>query len=363
MLAEFLHDAYFSKILYIKKNHIKNYMKLRIKQVITIILTLIIISLLIFYVGFEEIIASFQKIPPLSLILFYILFGLTYALRSIGWKEIFQISKRDVKFSNIFYASGICLFSNEFIPFKMGDLIRIEIITKKEEVPYGMSVSTLALLRTFELLSMVLISFLTIIILYFSGIQAENDIIRNILIIGLFLVTILIVILMLIGIKGEFMIKIVTKLPEKIANSLIKLVLSIQESLSLIISSKLKIMKPFLIISLGIFIDGSVMYILSTSLNLEINYLIILLTTLIMYISSVIPFLPGGWGLSEVVGSTVLNIFYPSIDMSLLLTLVIIDHLIRLVYSIFYGGFSIIKIDYKWSKTSKIKKNKLKNGV
>jgi hypothetical protein len=66
-----------------------------------------------------------------------------------------------------------------------------------------------------------------------------------------------------------------------------------------------------------------------------------------MFFSRIFPLTPGGWGVSENIGALFIFLFYPGIPYIEILSVFIIDHLIRSAYILIYGGYSITHYNIK----------------
>ena len=55
---------------------------------------------------------------------------------------------------------------------------------------------------------------------------------------------------------------------------------------------------------------------------------------------------PGGWVISENLGTLFILFFYPSISYTDILSIFIIDHLIRLLYVFIYGSSSMVAMNF-----------------
>ena len=79
----------------------------------------------------------------------------------------------------------------------------------------------------------------------------------------------------------------------------------------------------------------------------EINIFIIILSQIILFFTKVFPIIPGGWIISENIGALLICLFYPSIPYQNILSIFILDHIIRTVYILIYGIISSITFNFK----------------
>jgi uncharacterized protein (TIRG00374 family) len=319
------------------------------KNIIIISIVGIIITSIILIIGPDTFVSNFSKLRIEYLVPFFSLYGLSYAIRSYAWKEVFNIINQKVKYRNLFYSTGISILLNELIPFKIGDLARLETVTKKEGLPYGVTLSCLAIYRILDLLVIVTLALVGILMLFFFG-TAQNLFINQILLtsISFGLIVVLFISLLIVFKKEEQILSIINKISSKIANWMYKLIHPFNISLKEIIKNRRQLVKPIFVDSIAILLDSLLMILLLPAFNIVIDPLIIMIASLFIFLSSIIPILPGGWGISEVIGTSIIVVFYPSIEISTLLSLVLIDHFLRFLYAIVYGGISIVKMDYSW---------------
>jgi len=75
-----------------------------------------------------------------------------------------------------------------------------------------------------------------------------------------------------------------------------------------------------------------------------------MLAQIVTFFTKTIPITPGGWGVSEIIGALLLSIFYPTIPYNEILSVFILDHILRMVYVFIYGGISTIAINFKFKE-------------
>ena len=78
---------------------------------------------------------------------------------------------------------------------------------------------------------------------------------------------------------------------------------------------------------------------------------------IVTFFTKTFPITPGGWFISENVGALLIFLFYPSIPYLNILSVFILDHIIRTAYILMYGvasavifNFKFRKVDYKYLK-------------
>ena len=85
-----------------------------------------------------------------------------------------------------------------------------------------------------------------------------------------------------------------------------------------------------------------------------------MLAQIVTFFTKTIPITPGGWGVSEIIGALLLSVFYPAIPYNEILSVFILDHILRVVYVFIYGGISTIAINFKFKD---VDASKFKNST
>ncbi len=97
-------------------------------------------------------------------------------------------------------------------------------------------------------------------------------------------------------------------------------------------------------------------------IGFQMNIFIIMLAQIVTFFTKTIPITPGGWGVSEIIGALLLSLFYPAIPYNEILSVFILDHILRMVYVFIYGGISTIAINFRF-KDIDTKKFKNSNSL
>lgn len=321
-----------------------------------------IIILLLWYIGIVDFWETLIGIPWYYYILFVVLYTVAFILRAKQWQFVFIGFNKKVKFSHIYYANGIAWLANDILPGRIGDLSRIEVITKSEQLPYGVSIGSYAILRLTDLIFFTIFSAAGL--LYYTSTQmgilvSINDtmLIRQIYLgfgIALILIVGIVIGFVLIFKYPDRIIQLIHKISVKLGKLAEKLISPLKEALSQISQSPNKIRLYFSIIGsnfLALLCDGFLIVLLCMILDVQISYILAFSALFISFLIRIVPSTPGSWGVSEAVWAGLIFIFYPALTLEYLISIYLIDHLVRFVYTIIYGGFSIPRADYHWKVT------------
>ncbi|MHA1820027.1 MAG: lysylphosphatidylglycerol synthase transmembrane domain-containing protein, partial [Promethearchaeota archaeon] len=336
-------------------------------------LTFAIIIFMIYYIGPANFINNFAKLKLANLIFYYAVLYITIIFRIIDWKVILKGMDSNASYSTLYSSTGICIMVNEFVPLKLGDLIRIRIVKKREKsLSYGTIISSLTVFRVLDLIFMSLfafLGFLTLSIFYSKVFMTDDNIlnfgnglqgvsnspagdsllfnIRYILLGGLIISGLVIGIIILLITKTELILKITEKVSHKLRNALQKILLPFKKGILDLIKNKKLLFWALFIEGTTILIDATLLYIILPSFNLDVFILIAIISSLFTFLATVIPFTPGGWGIAELLGAGILKLFYPSYSMELLLSIILIEHFLRTFATIVIGASSYIVMNLK----------------
>ncbi len=131
---------------------------------------------MLYFIDFSLIIRNITKISIYGIVLFVLIYSLTFILRTYRLKIIFRGLNSDASFLNLFGSFGIGWGVNEIIPGKFGDLVRLEFIRQKEnnlnrsKILCGISIE-----RFTDLAILLLITSFTLLYLYFNEIKGTSE--------------------------------------------------------------------------------------------------------------------------------------------------------------------------------------------
>lgn len=317
------------------------------KNIIIIISTLILIILMIMFIDLEQIITNLIKISFLGSIGFFIIYFIVFLLRALRLKLIFKSLEKEVNYSIILASYGIGWSLNELTPAKVGDLARVEAINiKNQNIGRSKSLCGISIERVIDLMVLFFISGISLLILYFSNVHGAiiGDL-QFFLILGFLFILAILIILAILFIKSEWILNPVEKISSKLYNLLSHFLDSFFEGLtdfkrnrkeamySLILSGPIWLIETFTLI-LIFYLTGN-----------YISFFIIILAQIIVFFSKFFPITPGGWVISENIGSLFI-IAFVSINYDAALSLFVLDHMLRNAFVFIYGIISGISINF-----------------
>lgn len=329
-------------------------MKGYVKKILIGALTIILIIIMFMYVDINNIILNLKKISVLGIFLFSLIYMGVFFLRALRLKLIFKPLNLNPTYLSLIGAFGIGWAVNELTPGKIGDLLRIEIITQKnQKLSLSKSTCAVAIERFIDLLILFSISFSSLLFMYLSNIQGTSEINLHFpLILGASIISLGMITIAILFLKTEWFLKTIAHFSIKLKLFIEKFLKNFLEGIDDFRKDK---KNAFLVIflSLPIWIFEALTLILLFYLaGYEINPLIIVISQIILFFTKTFPITPGGWILSENVGTIIIFIFYPSILYSNLLSIFILDHVIRTAFVFIYGLISSLFLNIKYDKLS-----------
>ena len=330
--------------------------KEKIVKVIIGIITIILILLMFYFIDFRLILSNFSKISIYGIILFVLIYTITFILRAYRLKFILQGLNSDASFLNLFGSFGIGWGINEIIPGKFGDLVRLEFIRQKErnlnrsKILCGISIE-----RFIDLAILLLITIFTLLYLYFYDVKGINKLNLSFYIgIGALILIFSLIAVLILFFKGSWFLKIVGKISKKLMKKLEIFLKEFLIGINDFRKNKKKIVIT-VVLSLPIWIIETLTLVLIFYLiGYEINIFIIILAQSVLFFTKTFPITPGGWFISENVGALIILVFYPSIPYNILLSIFILDHILRVAYSLIYGSISTTTVNLKKIKLKKL---------
>ncbi|MHA2431547.1 MAG: lysylphosphatidylglycerol synthase transmembrane domain-containing protein [Promethearchaeota archaeon] len=334
-----------------KSKRISNWLKRR-KRLIIGITTIILIIAMIIFVDFESFIHKIIIIGPFGLLAFIITYTLAFILRAYKLKLVFKGINQKISYSTSYFSLGASFFINGVIPGKVGDVAKIFIIKDQENIGLGESTAGIAVERILDLILLFIISCFALIFLYLSNIgeAASREVlglnIQFYLIIGAVLIIGILILIILLLYKTETVIKLIAKISPKIAYYVGRFVVNFKRGIKELKENK-KILIYIILLGFPVWIiDGFIIVIFFYALGFQLNILILILAVILSFFSQVFPILPGGWIISENIGAVFIVLFYPFLGYDNILAIFIIDHLIRQVYVLFFGGYSMFRFNF-----------------
>jgi uncharacterized protein (TIRG00374 family) len=308
---------------------------------------------MIFVVDFPNLISKVILIGFWGTFLFVLAYTIAFHFRAYKLKLIFKGLNQPIKYSTSYFSIGAAFGINDLTPGKVGDLAKIFIIKDQEDIKLSESVAGIAIERVLDLILLFIISCLALVYLYFGNINGTGNIIilgqsiQFYLIIGAFLILAVLIFFILLIYKTKFVLKIINKISKKLGYYLERFLFNFKLGIKKFKDHKRQLVY---IIMLGFpswFFDASIIIIFFYFLGYNLNILVLILASILLFFSKTFPITPGGWGISENIGALFIFIFYPGIPYIEILSILVIEHLFRTAYLFFYGGYSIFHYNFK----------------
>lgn len=328
-------------------------MEPKTKRIIIGCSTILIIILMIIFVDYKTIYDNLKEISLLGIFLFCLTYTVAFIFRAYKLKLVFRGINLNPKFSTIYGAIGTGWAINELTPAKIGDLAKMEFIHQKE-ANFHLSKCACAVLieRFIDFIILFSITCFTLILIYVSDVTYTTDInIQFFILIGSIIIFGGFIGLLVLFFKTEAVLKVLEKISQKLRNFLEKFLRRFVEGMKDFRNDKKRIIWVFLLNIPTWFFESLTLVILFYLAGFYINFFIIILAQILTFFTKTIPITPGGWGISEIAGATLVSIFYPlTISFENILSLFILDHILRVVYVFIYGGISTVSINFKYRR-------------
>ncbi len=336
----------------VKKNKIISWLQEN-KRLLIGLITIILLVVMIFFVDFPRLIDKIMLIGFWGTFLFVIFYTVAFNLRAYKLKLIFRGIEQNISYSTSYFSIGICFTINDLTPGKIGDFAKMGFIKDQENIKLSESVCGVAIERVLDLILLFLISLFALIYLYISSINKSRAItllgqcMQIYLAIGAILIIGILIFLLLLIYKLEFVLKIIGKISTKLADFVARFFINFKEGMKKFKDHKRELIYITLLGILTWSVDAFIVVIFFYLSGYHLNIFLLVLAMILKIFSKTFPITPGGWGISENVGSLFVYFFYPHIEFTEILSIFIIDHLFRSAYLFFYGGYSIFHYNFK----------------
>lgn len=327
-------------------------MKDKTKRIIIGISTIILVLIMIYFIDFRLFIENLAKISIYGILLFVLIYTIVFFLRTYRLKFIFRGLNLETPSLIIFGSYGIGWAINEITPGKLGDLARVEFIHQKENsVSFSKSVCGLTIERFIDLLLLLSITAFALVFMYINNVEGTTQLNLHFYIgIGALIFIGGCIVILILFFKASLFLNIVGKISMKL-----------KKRLEIFLNNFLIGMNDFRknkknaivvgILSLPIWLfETFTLILLFYLIGYEINIFIIILAQLVLFFTKTFPVTPGGWLISENIGALIIFLFYPSIPYGTLLSIFILDHILRAAYCLIYGSSSTLAFNFHFKK-------------
>ncbi|MCD4813023.1 flippase-like domain-containing protein [bacterium] len=137
------------------------------KIAIGIVISLVFVGLALHNIDFGKLLNTFVNINLFWVALAGILIFVTYFLRVLIWRQL--LHQYPTNMWNLFRIMTLGYFANNLLPLRLGEVVRIWLLGKKENLPAGISVATVVIERGVDLFSLLFYFVLMMFFIPFEG--------------------------------------------------------------------------------------------------------------------------------------------------------------------------------------------------
>ncbi|MGB9660347.1 MAG: lysylphosphatidylglycerol synthase transmembrane domain-containing protein [Nitrososphaerales archaeon] len=337
-------------------------MTLNFKTIISLFLGLILLIFMVWYVDIGKLYNAIMGSSSIWLAYYVLLMLPFFLLRAWRWRMLLLPVKSSVKLSSSFWITMIGFMVNAIIPLRLGgEFVRALAMDSKEKTGFLQSLSSIAVERVLDLLGITLLGLIGIFMLPKEAIMYlpgwALDALR---IVGIFVAITLLGLIL--GIKYE---KRLFSLIKRVVSALPKLTYKWQEKLinfsrSMIDGARGLTHNPSTFLSTLVstfviwFMDFLSILLIFKAFNYDVPIPIILLGSMLVQLSFILPAPPGYIGTYEVFWSLVfIGLGLSRFD--LILATAIVSHLLGNAFIIGMGSIGVASMGLSFSKVMKIK--------
>lgn len=316
----------------------------KFKFIIFLSIALIIIAIQMKIIGIENFILGMSGLNSFFILLFFISYGLQFFLRAYLCQRISKTMTLPISYSTAYFSLGVCWMMNELLPGKLGDLARIEIISQREQIPFGSASAPIIFQRIVELAVLLIIGGITMVSLLaedsLSLISQDNRVLFGFLF-GIFLIISAVLLIVLITKYPQTIKIIVGRISNKLADWVSKLIDTFNAAINSIDKPFILILKSSLISLVYWFMDVLTFYFTFLAVGIQIDLLLAFSAGIITYLVKMFPLTPGGWGIAESISALYLLTIYPLLAVETALFVLILNHFLVFLYCCAYGLVSL----------------------
>ncbi|MHA1466987.1 MAG: lysylphosphatidylglycerol synthase transmembrane domain-containing protein [Promethearchaeota archaeon] len=332
-------------------------MEVKTKRILIACVTIAIIVIMILYVDFQTILLYLQRISIWGIFLFSVVYTLAFIFRAFKLKLVFNGINLEPNYFIIYGAIGTGWAINELTPAKLGDFVKMEYIRQKESnFPLSKCLCAVLVDRFIDLIILFSITCFTLLYIYLSNVTYITELnLHFFIIMGALLLFIGVLGLTLLFFKTDWILSITERISPKLKKLLEKFIIRFVEGLKDLRKDKKNMLLIVLYNIPTWLFESLTLVILFYLIGFPINIFIIMLAQIVTFFTKTIPITPGGWGVSEIIGALLLSVFSPAIPYNEILSVFILDHILRVVYVFLYGGISTIAINFKFKDVDALK--------
>jgi len=333
---------------------------LNLKTIISLFLGSILLIFMVWYVDIEKLYDAIIRSSPIWLTYYLLLMLPFFLLRAWRWRMLLIPVKSSVKLSNSFWITMIGFMVNVIIPLRLGgEFVRAFAMDGKEKTGFFQSLSSVAVERVLDLLGITLLGLIGIFLLP-KEINLPSWFLDTLRMVGIFVVIALLSLML--GIRYEKrllllirqMVSKIPKLPyrwqEKLVNfskSMIDGGKGLSHNFSTLFFTLISTFMIWFIAFLSTFL-------IFKAFNYEVPVTIILLGSMLVQLSFILPAPPGYIGTYEVFWSAIfVGLGLSRLD--LILATAIVSHLLSNTFIITMGSIGVTSMGLSFKKVMKMK--------
>ncbi len=311
---------------------------IRNKKILSVTLGIGIIILLLYFSDMKEVISVLGKIHPIWVVLAVLAYNINWVLRGYRWQIILDFMGQKIGLKESISLTILGNFINLVTPAKIGDFARAFVLKRNKDIDISKGLPSVIIDRILDLFGVGILAYISLIIvskdLPLPGwIETFINNLTYILIIGSITGFIVIGVISRFKyiFKYRFMHRFIYRFMHRFIYALFDNIKVIYRPIDIIVLGSLSII-------IWIF-EISTTVILFYSLNLDMNIPLIMSAIMIANLTKVLPLTPGGIGAYEGTVAAILTI--GGLPYTLSLTIGILDHGIKNIYTLLFGSFSL----------------------
>ncbi len=309
-----------------------------------LILALILIFFQIRLIGPEQFVLLWSSLNIYFIVLLIITYTIQFFFRAWLWIRISKLMNINIDFAGAYFALGVGWMVNEILPAKLGDLSRIEITRRNQEISFGESSAPVVFQRLVDL-SMILFLGGFSLLYYIFTIGSFDFVFDSYIFYGflfgiLFIAVAIVVLTFLIKYPSTIK-RLLSKISPKLelfASGIIDPFVSALKSLKTPLGS---FVKSFLFSLTYWIFDVLTFYYAFLAAGVPISPSLAIFAGIITYLVKMFPLTPGGWGIAESLSAYIVYTFNPSIPFDLILFVLMMCHIFVFLYSNIFGFFGL----------------------
>lgn len=314
----------------------------RTKIIASILISIGVMILLLYFSNIKEIISLIGRINPLWIIFAVLVYNINWILRGYRWQLILDSMGHKIKLGDSIWLTILGNFTNIVTPARIGDTVKAFILKKRDSVALSKGLSSIFVDRISDFFGVVVLTYLSFMtiskdLILPGWINMLIIVSSSILIIGILILSVL----SNTDIIGRMLGNIIGKMSSRIGiigKLYSQCILPLCDNLKMVHKKNVLIRLGMSSIILWLF-EVITTFILLYSLGNLRNIPIIIFAIMIASLTKTLPLTPGGIGVYE--GTVAIILAAGGFSYTLGLTIGILDHGIKNIYTILLGVVSL----------------------